>query len=99
MVGVVGSSPIAPTNCKDRHRRCRFCFGSRMPEIRLPDGSVKSFPRPVTIAEIAASIGAGLARTALAGRVDGKLVDTSHRVETDSEVAIITERDKEGVEI
>jgi threonyl-tRNA synthetase len=70
-----------------------------MPDIRLPDGSVKSFPGPVTIAEIAASIGAGLARAALAGRVDGKLVDTSHRVEADSEVAIITERDKDGVEI
>ncbi|MBI3372160.1 MAG: threonine--tRNA ligase [Betaproteobacteria bacterium] len=70
-----------------------------MPDIRLPDGSVKSFPAPVTVAEIAQSIGAGLARAALAGRVGGKLVDTSFRVEADSAVAIVTERDKEGVEI
>src|SRR6202521_5321253 len=70
-----------------------------MPNIRLPDGSSKSFPGPVTVAEIAASIGAGLARAALAGRVNGKLVDTSFRVEADSEVAIVTERDADGVEI
>jgi threonyl-tRNA synthetase len=70
-----------------------------MPNIRLPDGSSKSFPQPVTVAEIAASIGAGLARAALAGRVNGKVVDTSFRVETDADVAIITDRDPEGVEI
>src|SRR6202165_2109342 len=70
-----------------------------MPNIRLPDGSSKSFPGPVTVAEIAASIGPGLARAALAGKVNGKLVDTSHRVEADAEVAIVTERDAEGVEI
>jgi threonyl-tRNA synthetase len=70
-----------------------------MPNIRLPDGSSKSFPNPVTVAEIAASIGAGLARAALAGKVDGKVVDTSHRVNSDAAVSIITERDPEGVEI
>jgi threonyl-tRNA synthetase len=70
-----------------------------MPNIRLPDGSSKSFPGPVTVAEIAAAIGAGLARAALAGKVNGKLVDTSHRVESDAEVQIVTERDPEGVEI
>jgi threonyl-tRNA synthetase len=70
-----------------------------MPNIRLPDGSTKSFPAPVTVAEIAASIGPGLARAALAGKVNGTLVDTSHRVESDAEVAIVTERDAEGVEI
>jgi threonyl-tRNA synthetase len=70
-----------------------------MPTIRLPDGSSKSFPGPVSVAEIAASIGAGLARAALAGKVDGKLVDTSHRVETDADVTIVTERDPEGVDI
>jgi threonyl-tRNA synthetase len=58
--------------------------------IRLPDGSTKSFPGPVSVAEIAASIGAGLARAALAGKVDGKLVDTSYRVERDAEVSIVT---------
>src|SRR5438552_14290782 len=70
-----------------------------MPNIRLPDGSIKSFPGPVTVAEVAQAIGPGLARAALAGRVDGKLVDTSHRIDRDAELAIVTERDKEGVEI
>ena len=67
--------------------------------IRLPDGSSKSFPNPVTVAEIAASIGAGLARAALAGKVGGKLVDLSYRVEADADVTIVTERDPEGVEV
>jgi len=70
-----------------------------MPNIRLPDGSSKSFPNPVTVAEIAASIGAGLARAALAGKVNGKVVDTGYRVDSDAEVSIVTERDAEGVEI
>src|SRR6267142_340910 len=70
-----------------------------MPNIRLPDGSSKSFPGPVTVAEIAASIGPGLARAALAGKVNGKLVDASHRIDADAEVAIVTERDPEGLEI
>ena len=70
-----------------------------MPNIRLPDGSSKSFSSPVTVAEIASSIGAGLARAALAGKVNGKLVDTGYRVESDAEVSIVTERDAEGVEI
>jgi len=64
-----------------------------MPVIRLPDGSSKSFPAPVTVAEIAHSIGAGLARAALAGRANGKLVDTSFRVEADAEVSIVTDKD------
>jgi threonyl-tRNA synthetase len=70
-----------------------------MLNIRLPDGSSKSFPGPVTVAEIAASIGAGLARAALAGKVNGKLVDTGYLVQSDSEIKIITERDPEGVEV
>ena len=70
-----------------------------MPNIRLPDGSSKSFPGPVTVAEIASAIGAGLARAALAAKVDGKLVDTSYRVERDAAVSIVTERDPEGLEI
>src|SRR6266436_2314228 len=70
-----------------------------MPNVRLPDGSVKSFPGSVTVAEVAQAIGPGLARAALAGKVNGKLVDTSYRLESDSELAIVTERDKEGVEI
>src|SRR3954471_14736989 len=70
-----------------------------MPTIRLPDGSTKSFAAPLTVAELAQSIGAGLARAALAGKVNGKLVDTSYRIEADAEVSIVTERDPEGVEI
>ncbi|HJT61019.1 MAG TPA: threonine--tRNA ligase [Burkholderiales bacterium] len=67
--------------------------------LRLPDGSSKSFPGPVTVAEIAASIGAGLARAALAAKVNGKLVDTGYLVQSDSEIQIITERDPEGVDV
>jgi threonyl-tRNA synthetase len=70
-----------------------------MPNIRLPDGSVKSFPGPVTVAEVAQAIGPGLARAVLAGRVNGRLVDASHRIESDAELAIVTPRDAEGVEI
>src|SRR4051812_38854423 len=70
-----------------------------MPNIRLPDGSTKSFPDPVTVGEVAASIGAGLARAALAGKVNGRLVDTTFRITEDSELQIITERDPEGVEV
>ncbi|MEX1073691.1 MAG: TGS domain-containing protein, partial [Burkholderiales bacterium] len=70
-----------------------------MPNITLPDGSVKSFPGPVTVAEVAQSIGAGLARAALAGKLDGRLVDTSARIERDARLAIVTDRDPEGLEI
>lgn len=67
--------------------------------VRLPDASERRFDAPVTVAEIAASIGAGLARAALAGKVNGKLVDTSFLLTGDADVAIITERDAEGIEI
>jgi len=70
-----------------------------MPNIRLPDGSQKSFPGPVTAAEVASSIGAGLARAALAAKVDGKLVDLSHRIESDAELAIVTPKSAEGLDI
>jgi threonyl-tRNA synthetase len=70
-----------------------------MPVITLPDGSHREYPQPVTVADIATSIGPGLARAALAGRVNGKLVDTSFRVEHDAEVAIITDKSPEGIEI
>ena len=70
-----------------------------MPNIRLPDGTIKGFPGAVTVAEIAKAIGPGLARAALGGRVDGRLVDLSHRVERDADVAIVTDRDKEGLEL
>jgi threonyl-tRNA synthetase len=70
-----------------------------MPDIRLPDGSVKKFDRPVTVDEIAQAIGPGLARAALAGKVNGNLVDTSFRVEADADVAIVTDKDREGLEL
>ncbi len=70
-----------------------------MPDIRLPDGSVRHFDAPVTVAQIAQSIGAGLARAALAGKVDGQLVDTSYLIEADAQLAIITDRDAEGVDV
>src|SRR5262245_61016257 len=70
-----------------------------MLNIRLPDGSSKSFPGPVTVAEIAQAIGPGLARAALAGKVAGKLVDTSYRVESDADVSIVTPKSPEGLDI
>lgn len=70
-----------------------------MPNITLPDGSVRSFEHPVTVAEVAASIGAGLAKAALAGKVGGRMVDLSHRLETDVDLAIVTDKTPEGLEI
>ncbi len=70
-----------------------------MPEITLPDGSKKSFPGPVTVGEVAQSIGAGLARAALAGRVDGKLVDLGYSIGRDAALAIVTEKDPEANEL
>ena len=70
-----------------------------MPRITLPDGSVKSFDAPPTVAQVAASIGQGLARAALAGRVDGRLVDTSHLIAQDASLAIVTARDEEALEL
>lgn len=70
-----------------------------MLNITLPDGSVRQFEAPVSIADIAASIGAGLAKAAIAGRVNGKLVDTCDLITEDAKVSIITAKDKEGVEI
>jgi len=70
-----------------------------MPDIRLPDGAVRHFDAPVSIIEIAQSIGPGLAKAALAGKVDGKVVDTSFVVDRDASVAIVTDRDPEGLEV
>ncbi|KAB7650631.1 threonine--tRNA ligase [Sutterella faecalis] len=67
--------------------------------VTLPDGSKREYADAVTVGEIAASIGAGLAKAALAGKVDGKLVDLSHKVTADAAVSIITGRDPEGLEI
>jgi len=70
-----------------------------MPAIQLPDGSERKFDKPVSVADVAADIGAGLARAALAGEVDGRLVDTSYVMDSDSRLRIITSRDPEGLEI
>jgi len=70
-----------------------------MPVITLPDGSQRTFAQPVTVAQVAADIGPGLAKAALAGKVDGKLVDTSSVIESDASLAIVTARDPEGLEI
>jgi threonyl-tRNA synthetase len=70
-----------------------------MPDIRLPDGATRHFDAPVSVAELAASIGPGLAKAALAGKVDGALVDTSHVIDHDATVAIVTERDREGLDV
>jgi len=70
-----------------------------MPTITLPDGTQKTFDHPVTVREIAEAIGPGLARAAIAGKVDGRLVDLSHVVDRDAQVAIVTDRDPEGLEI
>ena len=67
--------------------------------ITLPDGSRREFPQAVTVAEVAAAIGAGLAKAALAGKVDGRLVDTSYRIERDCALAIVTDKDAEGLDI
>jgi len=70
-----------------------------MPVIRLPDGSERNFDQPVTVADVAMSIGAGLAKAALAGKVNGKVVDTSHLIESDADLAIITDKSPEGLDI
>ena len=70
-----------------------------MPVITLPDGSQRSYEKAVTVADVAASIGAGLARAALAGKVDGQLVDTSYLIAADAALAIITDKDADGLDI
>jgi threonyl-tRNA synthetase len=70
-----------------------------MPDVRLPDGAVKHFDAPVTVAQVASAIGPGLAKAALAGRIDGKLVDTSFVIDRDASLAIVTDRDPQGLEV
>jgi threonyl-tRNA synthetase len=70
-----------------------------MPIVRLPDGATREFSAPVTVADVAAAIGPGLAKAAVAGRVAGRLVDLSHLIAEDTDVAIVTTRDAEGLEI
>ena len=70
-----------------------------MPVVTLPDGSQRPFDHPVTVDEVAASIGAGLRKAALAGRVNGKLVDTSYLIDSDASLAIVTEKDPDGIDV
>jgi threonyl-tRNA synthetase len=70
-----------------------------MVAITLPDGSVRQFERPVSVAEVATSIGPGLAKAAIAGKLDGRLVDTAHVIDRDTDLALVTDRDAEGVDI
>ncbi len=70
-----------------------------MPTITLPDGSQKQFDHPVTIHQVAESIGPGLAKVALAGKIDGELLDTSHTIETDIALSIVTPKDDDGLEV
>jgi len=70
-----------------------------MVNVTLPDGSVRQFDAPVTVAQVASSIGAGLAKAALAGRVNGKLVDTSHVIDVDAQLAIVTDKDADGLDM
>ena len=70
-----------------------------MPNVTLPDGTVKSYEQSLTVAEVASSIGSGLAKAAIAGEVDGQLVDTSFMIESDSDVAIITNKDEKALEV
>ena len=70
-----------------------------MVQITLPDGSQRDYAGPVTVADVAASIGTGLAKAALAGKVDGKVVDTSHLIDKDSALSIVTAKDEEGLDV
>ncbi|MBD3813345.1 MAG: threonine--tRNA ligase [Betaproteobacteria bacterium] len=70
-----------------------------MVNVTLPDGSVRPFEGPVTVAQVASSIGAGLAKAALAGRVNGKLVDTSYLIDADAQLAIVTAKDAEALDL
>jgi threonyl-tRNA synthetase len=70
-----------------------------MINVTLPDGSVRQYPAPLSVGDVAASIGAGLAKAALAGKVDGVLVDTSFQIDHDVKLAIVTEKDGDGLEV
>ena len=89
----------APAQPKERAAPAHLPYNRRMPEITLPDGSRRSYDEPPSVADVAADIGPGLARAALAGRVSGALVDTDFRIENDADVAIVTARDADGLEI
>jgi len=84
---------------KVRLDRTFFLVGIQMISVQLPDGSKRSFERPVSVAEVAAAIGPGLAKAALAGRLDGRLVDVSHVIDRDAQLAVVTDKDADGLDI
>jgi len=83
----------------DDERAFSFMHGVGMVVVTLPDGSKREYPAPLTVAEVAQSIGSGLAKAALAGSVDGRLVDLSHTIDHNTNLAIITDKNPEGLEI
>ena len=70
-----------------------------MPQITLPDGSLRQFDHAVSVFDVASDIGSGLARAAVAGKVDGQLVDTAHLIDKDAALSIITASSDEGLEV
>ncbi|SFV84441.1 Threonyl-tRNA synthetase [hydrothermal vent metagenome] len=93
-------SKLAPQNKPCQGKIQPFIFDNFvMPVITLPDGTKKSFDQPLNVFEVAKSIGSGLAKATLAGKVNGELVDASHVIDTDSSVSIITAKDEEGLEV
>ena len=99
MVEVTSSNLVVPTILRKRSQYNLSSKVKPMPGVTLPDGSKRQYDAPLSVAQIAESIGAGLAKAALAGRIDGVLVDLSTPVDRDAEVAIITERDDDGLEV
>ncbi len=94
--------PLTFNQSADEFRAFSLAHSPRvhtMIHITLPDGSQREFPGPVTVADVAASIGAGLAKAALAGKIDGKVVDTSHAIDHDLALSIITAKDADGLEV
>jgi threonyl-tRNA synthetase len=93
-------SKLAPQNKPCQGKIQPFIFDNFvMPVITLPDGTKKSFDQPLNVFEVAKSIGSGLAKATLAGKVNGELVDAAHVIDTDSSVSIITAKDEEGLEV
>ncbi len=105
MVGVGSSNLLAPTSLIKHRTAVLFLFVAvdcklkNMPVITLPDGSKRDFDQAVTVMDVASSIGSGLAKATLAGKVNGKLVDASYAIDQDADLQIITAKDDEGLEI
>ncbi len=97
--GSVKSALCVQTILSSAAHAALFYFLRPMVQIKLPDGSLREFPGPVTVAEVAASIGVGLAKAALGGKVNGQLVDASFSMASNADLAIVTAKDPEGLEL